>query len=670
MTDPKHDPKKKPEDVTDETKRTDTDEAVVPELELEDISWELEDASEPEAEEAPAPPVDAAAFDEPTDEDAAPELEDLSAEVEEVPYDEPEAGADAAAPAALDPFVSEVAASADEDATYVTAGDDADIEEGDVEDVVALGEDDIAEPEAPSTEDDLMTVSPDEDAAYEDAEDATYEEEGEALSLEPDEAAEAYDAEPEPEPEPEQAAAPPPPPPLPDMEEPEEEAGYSTDWGWKVVRSGFTPFVFEAHDEKFYFASGSAQRIDDAAGIGRYFKYLVDYAESPGMGLLTLTTEYKYAGVLARKNLEEVGELNTEGTLHMFAKRKLEGGQVSVFYEVLPRDRHVAMLESYNASDSGFVFLDSISLAFGLLKKKGRGAHAIALHLPSAIVLVAGKGGDVHLARRYTLVGDDEQALVEGLFALDQDLAALEKNVGQKISHVDWVEALTATLELPRPDTEIPLVPMPVHELSLDGDVVWSALPTAVGTAPTSANLGPKQEMYLRPLEQAEKWLWAVFLALALVAGAGVYAIQGVRSQVKEQVQMYRQELRQVEERIRSRAVNVAFEDVDPALNLANSFRRSALSPPFGELWNFLASLRPEAVRVDGMELRYGLDAVDVRLEGQVEMELAAAQQVFTTYIEELELAGFTVVSQQLDLDLEGNYYSLNIRWPLSNKGD
>ncbi len=51
--------------------------------------------------------------------------------------------------------------------------------------------------------------------------------------------------------------------------------------------------------------------------------------------------------MLARKQLEEAGELSAEGILHVFSKRKLEGGQISVFYEILPRDRYVGMSETY-----------------------------------------------------------------------------------------------------------------------------------------------------------------------------------------------------------------------------------------------------------------------------------------------------------------------------------
>jgi len=478
------------------------------------------------------------------------------------------------------------------------------------------------------------------------------------------EAQEAAPPEPEPAPAPE-----PPPPPAPKPEPVATDTDYTAEWNWKMKPSRFSPFVFDFQGQKYLFSSRGIEWIDDISGLGRYFTYLTDYPDAQGMGLLTLSTEKKYADVLARKQLEELGELTADGVLKVFEKRKIEGGQISVFYEVLPREKHIGILETYNAYSDGFIVHDTVSLLYGLLKKFGRGVHAFALHLPGAILLVAGKNGQAYLTRRYTLIGDDSQALVEGIYALEQDLVALERNLAQKISHVNWLEALTHTLNLPRPGVEIPLVAWPLNSFTLNGEQVWSALPEAVTRSSPQAALGPKEESWLRPLEQAEKWMWAVLLALAVVSLIGIFSMKGVHRDVKTQVQEMRNQMNAIEADLRSRAVNVELEDVGPALTLAKDFYQAAASPCFGEMWNYLAGLRPKQIMVDALEMNYGQNDLDVRLEGRVEMYLTSAQQLFTKYMKDLESAGFKVTSQRMDLDLEGNYYSLNLRWPLKREG-
>ncbi|MEW5774245.1 MAG: hypothetical protein AB1916_12065 [Thermodesulfobacteriota bacterium] len=606
-------------------------------LEIEEITWELEDSS------APAKEPEPKAAAEPAPEEAAPALTLDAGAPEEEPY--------APSGAALDPF---------------------------------------AAPGAPEPESGY-----EEQPAYEP--EPAYEEQP-AYEAEPPSGPDSYQAEPAYEPEPEYAPEQEPvyeAEPLVEVETPEvtlseaeataypeepaeepaaehepEQYDYTGLWGWRQSASGFTPFIFESDKTLHRFSPGRIDLVEDVGAMGRYFTYLVDFADAPGMGLLTLSTEMKYAPVLARKNLEEIGELSTDGILKIFAKRKLEGGQVSAFYEVLPRDRYAGISEAYQAFAPGFIIFDTVSLLHSLLKRVRGGVGAVALHLPGAILMLAGKSGQVNLARRYTLIGDDEQALTEGIFALEQDLTALQKNLGQKIPQVEWIEALTPTLNLARPDVEIPIVAWPVHMLTLNGERMWSALPSAIRRASSLDALGPKEELFLRPLEGLEKFVWVVFLALCIVAGLLFFQVNSARQGLDAHIQALSRQNQMAEQDIRSRAVELSAQDVEPALNLAREFNLAAVSPPFGEMWNYLASLRPASIRVDALEFAYQQDSLGVRLEGEVEMELTRAQQLFNGFLGTLEKNGFKIDSQQLDLGLEGNYYTLNVRWPLQKEGE
>jgi hypothetical protein len=57
-------------------------------------------------------------------------------------------------------------------------------------------------------------------------------------------------------------------------------ADYSAEWGWRTKSSGFQAFVFSLHGNKLLFSPRGVEPIDEVGGIGRYFKYLTDYADS------------------------------------------------------------------------------------------------------------------------------------------------------------------------------------------------------------------------------------------------------------------------------------------------------------------------------------------------------------------------------------------------------
>lgn len=83
-----------------------------------------------------------------------------------------------------------------------------------------------------------------------------------------------------------------------------------------------------------------------------------------------------------------------------------------------------------------------------------------------------------------------------------------------------------------------------------------------------------------------------------------------------------------------------------------------------------MSTIRPDYIRVDGLEFVYGANEINMRLEGQVEMDLSVAQHGFNRFVKTLETEGFTIQEQRIDLGLEGNYYSVNAQWPLKSKGD
>ena len=446
------------------------------------------------------------------------------------------------------------------------------------------------------------------------------------------------------------------------------QMNYGDSWNWREVRSGFKPFLFDHMSELHRFSKGRIDKIDDPSQMSGYFTYLAHHEESHGQGLLTLNTESKYAKVVARKNLEEMGELSPEGILKIFDTRKTEGGQVNVFYEVLPRDRHISITESYRKYAPGFIIHDSLSLLFGLLKRAGRGMHALALHLPGTIILIGGRNGDVYLSRQYALVGDDDQAMIEGIHAMSQDLSAMERNLGQKLNKVDWIEAMAHDLDMPKPAVEIPISPWPLHKFTFDGREVWSSLPTAVSRSKREAALGPKEEKYLRPLERAEKYVWAVLLALAVVAGIGFYSVMEVSDDMQSSIRAMRNRMNAMEAQFRERSLDTEFSALEPTLELAKDFRKAAVSPPYGQMWNYLAVLKPEDVRVDALEFDYQPEVILVRMEGEVQRDLSASQYLYNGFLQELENAGFEILTQHLDLDVEGNFYSMNLSWPLKTE--
>ncbi len=453
------------------------------------------------------------------------------------------------------------------------------------------------------------------------------------------------------------------------VEETEEEAA-AEQWEWRISRSEFTPLLLEIQGNKYKMTPQQGLALaEGTADMEEYFIYLVDYNQSPGMGQLILSTEFKYAEPMARKALEAAGELNSGGVLRIYDKSRIPGGQVRLTYEILPREEFSHLGDAYLSSKNGFIAMSTVSFLVSEIQRRRKGVHVFALHLPESILVVAGKRGTVFLSRRYTLFGEDEQSVYEGISMVVQDLRELEKTIGANFQQVEWITALSGALNLKRLDFEFIFSPQPLHEFTLGQFQFWSALPSALKEVSSKAVLVPKEEKLLRFLERKEKWALAVLLAFFVVFVVVAFQSFMRTSSLHAEGEQLSSLLDQSRAEANVRAGEINFSDIEPTYELSEAINQAAFYPPFGEVWNQLALARPEAVRVDGLEFSYGENKdVVVRIEGQVEQDLATAKSTLMEFVKNIEARGYEILGQHIKLDIEGSYFNLDARLPVEQK--
>jgi hypothetical protein len=404
--------------------------------------------------------------------------------------------------------------------------------------------------------------------------------------------------------------------------------------------------------------------LDNIRNCPGYALFLTDLAQS--FGLMNVTGDPKYAAVMGRKELEDRGELTADGQLFVHSSKKIDSNQSTVLYSVFPRQRYAGIASAYKEHAHGFELFDLVGLLHGLLRSMPRGKpHALALRLGTTILLLVGRQGEVLLVRRYSLFGQDDEALAESIAALVQDVALLEDTLGMHVNQINWIEALTFDLDVRVPETQIPLYPWPVTRLTWDGREVWSALPVLADRIPVTAAVGPREERFLKPLDAAVNWLLAAGVLLTLAFGAGYYLYSSALDQLKAGVSgveaAYHEGLRELQ----AMTVSLDHFDADSFLHMAEAVEQAVLAPTMGELWNVLAATRPPALQVRGVELRYDRDNVMVRLEGSVDESIGRAQETFAGYIAQMERMGFVLKDQNLNIDLERIDYILQLQWPI-----
>ncbi len=452
------------------------------------------------------------------------------------------------------------------------------------------------------------------------------------------------------------------PPSLEEEEGAEEEGEEEELSGWPIESSrSFPDFVFDRGEETLLSVSGNEmEELKDLTDRKGFLRYIVDYPEAMVLDVRDFPGEPKYAQVLTRKRLEEQGELTSDGQLVIYSAKKSGPNTFKALYQVVPNQPHAAILKRYNTYNSGFVIFDTVALLRGLLLKLDKKkTHALAIHCPEAILLLVGKGEDILLARRYALMGDDQAQLDEGLTTLQRDLETAE-NLEGEVENLVWIEPLLKQADIPPPETQLPLTPWPLTRLQKGDEAVFSALPGIVKRLPVTSSLGPKEETWLRPLETAEKWLWALLLVGILACAGSWYVFTSLKDSARLETTDIQHRIKEIERRL-PQPQNFQSELIEPSVKLAQKINQAVLAPPPAVLWNELAEATPSSLRVSKVIMAYGEDQVQASLTGKIRLGLVEAQAVFIEFLSRLEQVGFEVDTQKLLLDIQGNTFSVKL---------
>lgn len=437
----------------------------------------------------------------------------------------------------------------------------------------------------------------------------------------------------------------------------------------------YDDFVFISREGRFLFSGSSVLPMDESSVISSFCRVVVDFFDSPGPGVLYVEGVHKYAPVLGRRKLQNQGELTDEFELVTLQNLKVAKNRSSLFYQLIPRGEKGLLEKECEMSPQGFLLHDSVTLLAGMLRRmKQKGPVTLALHLPKAVVVVAGDRKRCVWARRYVLADRGMLSLADGLGGIVQDLLAVSRESGTDITNVLWIESLTATPSFPDVHFEgVTFTRSPVCALARadTGGVYYSSLPGLMDQVADSKALTNGVERNLVRLGKWEKWILGSLFFLACMLGSAGWWLRSHSNELEQQVRQlsHQKHLLQTEYASLSSREGFSSEDmnrVESAIQVATTLQRVGKSAPLAQVWNVLAELRPVPCRIQALEVTYLETAVKVRLEGVVDLGLTQAQAVYTSFLEALKRGGFVIKKQSFQLDVDSNFFSMILEKPFT----
>lgn len=425
----------------------------------------------------------------------------------------------------------------------------------------------------------------------------------------------------------------------------------------------YAPFVLETANGTVLFCEDRVRPIEENIRHSGFLLFLVDFSTSSSVGVLRLQGAFKYADLLARKKLEEQGEMSAADRLILYDVRRGRGREFSVLYQVVSRELVRAAEMRCRRHPGGMQYADTLGLLRGVLSRKvrhgGSKLRACALKLPGALLLLAAEGPRFVLARRYPFMESSARSLSGCLAAVRRDVDAV--NSSESTCSVRLVET-----GVPSGEHELLVscaagiqgieVPPPCVLQYTDGTELFSALPGVVQQFPLACAHGPGAERILRPLERCEKYAWALLCAGILFCWVLVWFVQQQGRELEQQAVQLRREIRRA----------VALPRHIPRLPPGGFADRAALAgmlnrvwncPSPAAVWNRIGAAKPEALSISSLELQYTGTGVQAVLEGRLYAGLQDSQQLALDFIRQLRAGGAVIREHQLHLDGTGEQF-------------
>ncbi|MDD2219253.1 MAG: hypothetical protein PHO79_03675 [Desulfoplanes sp.] len=435
----------------------------------------------------------------------------------------------------------------------------------------------------------------------------------------------------------------------------------------------YRDFVFESREGRFLFSGPEVQTLEEQEQIRSYCQVVTDFYDSPGPGVMIVDGNHKYASVLARRTLQRRGEITDEFVLHPMQNLKVGKNQSALFYQLVPRPDQTRLHQESEKAPEGFLLHDTVGLLAGLLRTMKRdGPVALALHLPEAVLVVAGDYKRVVWARRYVLAGGDVAALRDGFDVIAQDIQTASRDAGMDIREVRWIESLTREVHWPEYSSEeVHFTRLPVFGVQRGEDSLYSSLPGIIDSVPRSTSLSEPAERVMVSVGRWEKWILASVCFLAvIIAGSGVWMHQHLDG-LDHQIRQLSSDKSMLQGEYASLVASIGFTR-EESMQAADASKAAAMvqrvdqSVPLAAVWNGLAMLRPASCRIQALELTYESNVGTLRLEGVIDLGLTQAQAVYGAFLTALEQGGFVIKQQHFQLDVDSNFFSMVLEKPFA----
>ncbi len=408
----------------------------------------------------------------------------------------------------------------------------------------------------------------------------------------------------------------------------------------------------------YAYEGGKLSKLTDLSEINGPGLFLSDFGDSVSR-VLQVESVPKYADVMARKKLEDAGDVDQPVTLITHWRRKKQKNTTEIFFTAVPVQLYDQYMGRVEDCDEPILFFPLYTFLHKILKKyAGRNIIAVVFQHSRSVDLIIGNKKRIYFANR-SMAFDESEEQVSGLWEMIlTDIKTTEAENKIKVAKailVTWIDSAEPQW---RGDLGLNVVPLPEDSVQVEKHLSKSSLIhmlRKVGTSDTISGINTRLAFVgKRVLIPAN-----IICALVCCMLFWGYAYFGAQSKtLNMDYQNLAAELSQIKQ---IQTAGDFKEKYSTIVSFIKGLERVYKFPCFKELVNDISYAFGDNVLVESLQAEYGKHSLLVRINAKEDIPFAEAHRDYQRSLSVLNKKGYTTLKSSFSTDIQSSRFHLEL---------
>ncbi len=417
-------------------------------------------------------------------------------------------------------------------------------------------------------------------------------------------------------------------------------------------------------DGSLYRLDGQALvAIDDLRSLEGDQWLVTDFQEAMSR-CMTVEGPVKYAELLVRRKLQELGEFEEPVKIITHWKQKRGKHTTDIYFTAVPSRLARFYFEELGARSHITLVFSMYGILWDLIQRtRSKEPVAVVLRHDRFAEILIGSRDRVYFANRCVAFDTQEEQLHALWETIRSDIQAVENENRFQIHQIiclNWIDALeTSSWEAEWQERLIFLEPAEFIVEERPCTVSW---PTVIRTQPARRSVSP---ISAKALYFAKQWApvfnWGLLAVLVLML-AGWGLCQQQSRQLQQGQAQIRQQINRIHMATRSEPVVARFSET---LQFIQKLDLKHRQPSYQQIINDLTRSAFDALRLQLLKVDYTSQQVHLELFGDIQAPFDKAHRRYQGFLQQLKRQGYHIAESRFETQISRSKVVLKLNRPV-----